>query len=164
VKKTIGSPRKRPITLAPPNDLLGLAICEGIEDALTAHAATGLGAWASASAGFMPGLANSVPSYINAVTIFAHADKAGQDGACKLAPALRARGIETTLEGLSPIPISTIRLASMDLTKSGPGMIERTRKARQIAATRWSSMSMISSPICRSTILFSYRRASRGRA
>ena len=101
VKLTIGKPRKWPIVLAPPNDLLGLTICEGIEDALTAHAATGLGAWASASAGFMPGLADSVPSYINAVTIFAHADKAGQDGACKLAAALRARGIETTVEGLS---------------------------------------------------------------
>jgi hypothetical protein len=101
VKLTIGKPLKRPIILAPPNNLLGLAICEGIEDALTAHAATGLGAWASASAGFMPGLADSVPSYINAATIFAHADKPGQDGACKLATALRARGIETTVEGLS---------------------------------------------------------------
>jgi hypothetical protein len=100
-KLTVGKPRQRPIVLAPPNDLLGLAICEGIEDALTAHAATGLGAWASTSAGFLPGLADTVPDYIDAVTIFAHADKAGQDGARKLATALRARRIETTIEGLS---------------------------------------------------------------
>jgi hypothetical protein len=100
-KLTIGRPRARPIVLAPPNDLLGLAITEGIEDGLTAHAATGLGAWASASAGFMPALADAVPGYIEAVTIFAHADKAGQEGARKLAAALRAQRIETSLEGLS---------------------------------------------------------------
>jgi hypothetical protein len=80
-KITVGSPRGRPIALAPPNDLLGLAITEGIEDALTAHLATGLSAWAAGSAGFMPALASSVPNYIEAATIFAHTDKGGQDGA-----------------------------------------------------------------------------------
>jgi hypothetical protein len=100
-KLTIGRPRSRPIVLAPPNDLLGLAICEGIEDGLTAHAATGLGAWASASAGFMPGLADAVPDCIDTVTIFAHTDKAGEVNARKLAVALRTRRIETRLEGLS---------------------------------------------------------------
>jgi len=89
-----------PIIIAPPNDLLGLAITEGIEDALTAHQATGLGAWAAGSAGFMPKLAAMVPSYVEAVTIFAHADEAGQDGARRLAVALRRRGIEVTIEGL----------------------------------------------------------------
>lgn len=99
-KLTIGSPLGRPIILAPPNDLLGLAICEGIEDALTVHQATGLGAWAAGSAGFMPRLADVVPSYIEAVTIYAHADKSGEDGARKLTAALTKRGIETVMEGL----------------------------------------------------------------
>ena len=36
-----------PIVVAPPNDLLGLVITEGIEDALSVHQATGLGAWAA---------------------------------------------------------------------------------------------------------------------
>jgi hypothetical protein len=99
-KLIIGSPRGMPIILAPPNDLLGLAICEGIEDALTAHAATGLGAWAAGAAGFMPKLAAVVPSYIEAVTIFAHADKAGEAGARQLATVIRRRGIEIRIEGL----------------------------------------------------------------
>jgi putative DNA primase/helicase len=92
-KLIIGSPGGRPIVIAPPNDLLGLAICEGIEDALTAHAATGLGAWAAGSGGFMPKLADAIPDYITAVTIYAHADKAGQNGARQLATRLRARPV-----------------------------------------------------------------------
>jgi Toprim domain len=100
-KITVGSPRTRPIALAPPNDLRGLAITEGIEDALTAHVATGLGAWAAGCASFMPKLADTVPSFIEAVTIFAHPDKAGQDNARRLAAALTRRGIEVSIEGLA---------------------------------------------------------------
>jgi hypothetical protein len=85
-----------PIVLAPMNDLLGLAITEGIEDAVTVHQATGLGAWAAGAAGRMPRL--SIPSYVETVTIYAHDDKAGQDGARKLAEALR--DLETRIEGL----------------------------------------------------------------
>jgi putative DNA primase/helicase len=99
-KIIVGSPRGLPIMLAPPNDLLGLAITEGIEDALSAHQATGLGVWAAGAAYFMPKLAAVVPSYIEAVTIYAHADKAGQDGAQQLAAALRKCGIEVETEGL----------------------------------------------------------------
>ena len=47
-KLIIGSPRGLPIVLAPPNDLLGMAVTEGIEDGLTVHQATGLGVWAAA--------------------------------------------------------------------------------------------------------------------
>jgi hypothetical protein len=71
-----------------------------IEDALSAHEATGLGAWAAGAAGFMPVLAAAVPSYIEAVTVYAHEDKAGQAGAHELAEALDHRGIEIRLEGL----------------------------------------------------------------
>ena len=48
----------------------------------------------------MPALAATVPRYMDAVTFFAHPDKAGRDGARKLAAALRQRDIEATLEGL----------------------------------------------------------------
>src|SRR5262249_5795756 len=102
-KLIIGRPLGRPIVLAPPNDLLGLAITEGIEDALTAHAATGLGAWAAGAAGFMPSLADKVPSYIECVTIFADPDETGQRNARALADALIARNnIEVFIEGLEP--------------------------------------------------------------
>jgi Toprim domain len=99
-KLIVGRPLARPIAVAPPNDLLGLAITEGIEDALTAHEATGLGAWAAGAAGFMPPLASSLPNWIEAAIIYAHADKAGQGGARKLAAALARRGIEVRLEGI----------------------------------------------------------------
>jgi hypothetical protein len=101
-KIIIGSPLGLPIILAPPNDLLGLAITEGIGDGLSVYEATGLGVWAAGSAPFMPKLAATVPDYIECVTIFAHNDQngAGQDGAYPLAQALHERGIEVLIEGL----------------------------------------------------------------
>jgi hypothetical protein len=66
-----------PIIVAPPNDLLGLAIFEGTEDALSVHEATGLGAWASGGATRLPALADSVPDYIDHVTVVADCDPAG---------------------------------------------------------------------------------------
>lgn len=99
-KLIVGRPLARPIAVAPPNDLLGLAITEGIEDALTAHEATGLGTWAAGSATYMPVLADVVPEYVETVTIFGHADKAGRHGARKLAETLVHRGIEVRLEGV----------------------------------------------------------------
>src|SRR5262245_50746172 len=80
---------------APPQPMVAAA-----RPALTAHVATGLGAWAAGAAGFLPKLANVVPSYIECVTIFAHADKAGEEGARKLAAALHQRGIEVVTEGI----------------------------------------------------------------
>jgi hypothetical protein len=98
-KIMIGRSLGSPIVLAPTNDLLGLAITEGIEDALTVHQGTGLGAWAAGSASRMPALSAAVPSYIEAVTIYAHADDAGQGGALMLAQALADRA-EVLVEGL----------------------------------------------------------------
>ena len=46
----IGRSTGAPIVLAPLTDALGLAITEGIEDALSVHEATGLGVWAAGSA------------------------------------------------------------------------------------------------------------------
>ena len=100
-KLTIASPAGMPMVIAPPNDLLGLAIAEGVEDALSVHVATGLGAWASGGASNMPKLAAVVPNYVEAVTIYAHADEAGQRGAYELAEALDVRGIEIRVEGLT---------------------------------------------------------------
>jgi hypothetical protein len=75
--------------LAPPNDLLGLAITEGIEDALSAHVATGLGAWAAGAASFLPALAAVIPSYVECITIVADSDPDGERHAAELASRLK---------------------------------------------------------------------------
>jgi phage/plasmid primase-like uncharacterized protein len=99
-KITIASPAGMPAVLAALNDLLGLAITEGVEDALSVHQATGLGAWATGGAGFMPKIAAAVPDYTDAITVYAHADEAGQLGARELAAALSSRRFEVRLEGM----------------------------------------------------------------
>jgi hypothetical protein len=93
-KIMLGRPKGSPIVLAPPNDLLGMCITEGIEDALSMHEVTGLGAWAAGSASLMPALADTVPDYIDCVSILAHPDPAGIKGANELATRLRIRGTE----------------------------------------------------------------------
>lgn len=92
-KIMIGVPRGIPIMLAPITDSLGLAITEGIEDALSIHEATGLGTWAAGSAPFLPALAETLPNYIEAVSIVADADEAGRRFARDLSSALRQRDI-----------------------------------------------------------------------
>ncbi len=89
-----------PICIAPPNDLLGLAVTEGIEEALSVHQATGLGAWAAGCAARMPALARAVPSYIECVTVCADPEPTGQKNARALAEALTERGIEILVRGL----------------------------------------------------------------
>jgi hypothetical protein len=101
VKIMVGPSMGLPIMLAPPNDLLGLAITEGIEDGLSVYAATGLGVWAAGAAGRMPALAAVVPDYIEAVTIYAHDDPAGQRHATALAGALAKRSVEVFIQGLA---------------------------------------------------------------
>ncbi|MDA9400780.1 hypothetical protein XH79_18800 [Bradyrhizobium sp. CCBAU 45389] len=88
-----------PIVIGSANDLLGLAITEGIEDALTAYQTTGLGSWAAGSAARLPGLAAAVPNFVETLTIFVDPDKAGRDNAQALAAALRGRRIEIVMEG-----------------------------------------------------------------
>jgi Toprim domain len=96
-KITIGRGFVAPIVLAPPNDLLGLVIAEGVEDALTAHEATGRGAWAAGGASRMPALADVIPAYIEVVTILVDDNEAGRMNANKLAARLHAKGIEVLL-------------------------------------------------------------------
>lgn len=99
IGKSVGSP----IVLAPPNDGLGLAITEGIEDALSIHEATGLGVWAAGSASRMSALATAIPPYIDCVTIVADADEAGRLNAQKLADALAERDCD--VRPIIPHPI-----------------------------------------------------------
>jgi hypothetical protein len=92
-KIMLGAPRGSPIALAVVNDLLGLAITEGIEDALSVHEGTGLGVWAAGSASFMPALADAVPAYIDCVTIIADPDPGGRRFASELEARLTRRRI-----------------------------------------------------------------------
>jgi hypothetical protein len=96
-KLTIGIDNRMPIWLAPINDGLGLVIAEGIEDALSAHQATGLGAWAAGTAGRLPAMAACVPSYVEAVTILVDTDDSGEKSSIELAEALVARKFEVLM-------------------------------------------------------------------
>jgi hypothetical protein len=96
-KIMVGKSLGWPIVLAPPNDGLGLAVCEGIEDALSVHEATNLGVWAAGSASRMPALAAAVPDSIDVVTIVSDADEAGITNAEKLEDALAHRHFEVRL-------------------------------------------------------------------
>jgi hypothetical protein len=90
-----------PIVVAPPNDLLGLSIAEGIENALSAHEAAGSGAWAAGGWARMAALADAAPPFIDCVTVYADADPDGQCGALELAERLDKRGFEVFVEGVT---------------------------------------------------------------
>jgi phage/plasmid primase-like uncharacterized protein len=96
IGRSVGSP----IVLAPANDLLGMVITEGIEDALSACEATGLGAWAAGSASRMPAIAGAIPTWIECVTIIADDDFVGRRDAAELATRLRDRRIDTRITPL----------------------------------------------------------------
>jgi hypothetical protein len=96
-KLTIGTGNTSPIWLAPVNDGLGLAIAEGIEDALSLHQGTGLGAWAAGTAGRLPAMAEAVPNYVESVSIAVDRDAVGEKNANELAGKLTARGVEVRL-------------------------------------------------------------------
>jgi hypothetical protein len=97
-KIMLGPSMGQPIVLAPCNDMLGLVIAEGIEDALSAHAASGRGAWAAGSASRLPKLADIVPSYVECVTVLVDDDDAGNKNAKQLITKLIARGFEVRVE------------------------------------------------------------------
>ena len=96
-KRMLGPVSGQPIVLAPPNDGLGLVITEGIEDALSLHEATGLGAWAGGSAGHMSKLGQVVPGYIECVTLAEDDNEAGRKACSRLANDLLSRGIEVRI-------------------------------------------------------------------
>jgi hypothetical protein len=96
-KIMIGHSIGSPIVLAPPNDLLGLVIAEGIESTLSALEATGLGAWAAGSSSRLPALIGAIPSWIECITIVVDDDPDGRRYAAELAERLVERRIETRL-------------------------------------------------------------------
>jgi phage/plasmid primase-like uncharacterized protein len=96
-KITIGPPLGSPIVLAPPNDGLGLAITEGIEDGVSVYLATGLGVWAAGSAAYMPALADVVPVWMDCVTVVGDQDEDGVRYGSELVSKLKARGFDTRL-------------------------------------------------------------------
>jgi hypothetical protein len=103
-KIMIGRSAGWPIVVAPPNDFLGLAVTEGVEDALSVHESTGLGAWAAGCAARLPALAGAMPAYMEAITIMVDDDPEGRRHAGKLAELLGARGVEVRriLTGRAP--------------------------------------------------------------
>jgi len=101
-KITIGKGFVAPIMLAAVNDLGGLLIAEGIEDALSGHAASGLGAWAAGGATRLPALADSIPVYVASLTVAVDHNVAGRTNSAELAARAYTRGIEarmTTIGG-----------------------------------------------------------------
>jgi hypothetical protein len=97
-KIMIGRGHDFPLVLAPCNDIGGLAIAEGIEDALTVHQLTGLGAWAAGSASRLPGIACHVPRDVESVTLIEDDNIAGHEGCRALASALYDRGVEVLID------------------------------------------------------------------
>ncbi|WP_445215676.1 toprim domain-containing protein [Bradyrhizobium sp. Pa8] len=93
-KIMIGRSLGSPVVLAPANDLLGLVIAEGIEDAVSVHEATGLGAWAAGAASRLPALADVLPGYVDCITIMVDDDPDGRRHAAELARQVQRRGIE----------------------------------------------------------------------
>ena len=111
-KIMVGRSASWPITLAPPNDLLGLAITEGIETGLSTYVATGLGVWVAGSASRMPALADKVPSYIECVTVVADADGDGVRFATDLAGKLLERGFpEVRVVVTEEVPVASAEAA-----------------------------------------------------
>ena len=100
-KIIIGRCLGTPIVLSALNDNLGLAITEGIEDGLSIFESTGLGVWAAGAAGRMPALAETIPQYVDTISIIADADDAGQRGARELGSILRQRGLRVEIVGLA---------------------------------------------------------------
>ena len=99
-KRMLGPVSGNPICLAPPNDGLGLILAEGIEDAFSAHEATGLGVWAAGSAIHLGKLANVVPVHVECVTVLQDDDYAGASACEKLSRGLLRRGFEVRVVSL----------------------------------------------------------------
>jgi len=102
-KITIGESIGTPVVVASPNDLLGLAIAEGIEDALSTHESMGVGAWSAGGCSRMPTLAVSVPEYIEFVIIAADADPDGLKYARLLNQNLSQRGVDNKVVVVSEV-------------------------------------------------------------
>jgi hypothetical protein len=97
-KITVGHCLGSPIVCAPFHDSNNtLAIAEGVENALAAHLALGIGGWAAGGASRLPALADAMPDYVDCVTVIADDDDAGRRHAATLAHRLCERGFEVRL-------------------------------------------------------------------
>ena len=93
-KVMIGFSMGSPIVLAPANDLLGIAITEGIEDGLSLYQDTGLGVWAAGAASRMPALAKSCRPASTTQPSPPMTTSDGRRFAAELAARIRGRGME----------------------------------------------------------------------
>jgi hypothetical protein len=96
-KITVGTGFVAPIVLAPPNDLMALTIGEGIEKVLADCEVSFAGAWATASAVRLPGVADLVPRCVECITVLVDDNAIGRTKSAELAAALYARGFEVRL-------------------------------------------------------------------
>jgi hypothetical protein len=96
-KIMVGKSTGSPIVLAPMNDLLGLAIAEGIENALMAYQLNRFGVWAAGAAGRLPALAEVVPDYTDCIVIAVDDDETGLVNSRELARRLLERGLRVEL-------------------------------------------------------------------
>jgi hypothetical protein len=97
-KITIGRCLGSPIVCAPFAECNNaLVIAEGVEDALTAHEAMGISAWAAGGAARMPALADRLPDYVDCVSVLVDDNAAGCANSDALARLLCARDIEVRL-------------------------------------------------------------------
>lgn len=103
-KIMVGMSAGWPIVLAPANDIGGLSIAEGIEDALSVHAATGLGAWAAGAASRLPALATIIPAYVEFVSVVADSDPDGARHAAELAKRVKQSGRPVRIVTLASAP------------------------------------------------------------
>lgn len=94
VKYSLGLVRGGAIHLGPSLPT-GLAICEGVEDALSLMEMGAASAWAAAGSGMLAGV--QLPDTVRSIVIGADADMAGQHAAAKAAEAFSRGGRKVTI-------------------------------------------------------------------
>ena len=91
---TIGHCPRSPLVVAPFNDLLGLYLVEGLEDALTLAEVDQAGVWACGGASRMASVARAVPRWTDWLTLWRDDDPAGAKATTATRAALLARGFD----------------------------------------------------------------------
>lgn len=108
-KITVGPGHNYPLIVAHVPGCAVLFISEGIEDALSAHQAINVDAWAAGAANRLPGMAEHVPAHIKTVIIQQDDNKAGRAGTAELAEALAARGVAVRIsEGSGSLDVNSV--------------------------------------------------------
>jgi len=115
-KIMLGRGHTLPIMLAPVNDNGGLAITEGIEEALAVRDAWGLGAWAAGCASRLPELAKHVPAFVECVTVLIDPEPAGERFGNELVDQLERRGLE-----VFAVPVRAFESSVLRLREAGYG-------------------------------------------